>query len=160
MIDYKKHNLTIIDDTNIREIVKIDKKNSPNHNYNYYDLIEEHFVYGRLIYNKTDGSPLFYWFCKEEIDNYLIVCWNTVLQIQDSCLIMVGLYRDRCIELGNTLSFYVQEKEIDTCNYLKNFRPQTKMTEFGIEFKFFGGYQNDWLNKELHVQIYKEYEGR
>jgi len=156
-INYKKHNLTIIDDTNVRQLIEIDKKKTPNHSYNYYELVEEQFVYGRLIYDKFSKKPLFYWFCKEEIDNYFIFCWNSLLQNSDSTLIMVGMYRDRCLQIGNTLSFIVEEKDVETCNYLKSFRPKTRMTEEGIEFKFFTKYQEDWLDKELHVQIYEQF---
>lgn len=150
-IDFKKFNLTIVDETNIKDLLKIDWIVPTNTPANYYELIEEKFVFGRYLYEKRTLKPIGYWICREEIADNHIICHNSVLKEITFYDIMVSFYEKRCIDDGNTLTIPVLESNIELCNYLKKYNPITKYVSPNIEFKFFGKNQEDFINRELNV---------
>lgn len=152
-INFKKYNLTIVDDDNISNLIKIDSHNNVDTEINYYELIEQEFIFGRYMYEKKSMKPIGYWFCKEEIANYCIVCWNSVLKSVEFCDIIIEFYRNKCIETGNTMTIKVLETDIELCNSLKIYKPIVKSVSNYIEFKIFLECQNDFLNRELHAKI-------
>lgn len=151
-INYNKYNLTIIDDTNISNLLKIDAKFPPNHDINYYEIVDKNLVFGRYLYEKKTSSPVGYWFQLEDLDNYSIIAWNSVLKKIDFVGMIVEFYKEKCIHTGHTISILINELEVDLCNTLKKYRPKTKSIDSDIRFEFFAGYKDNWLDEELHVQ--------
>lgn len=151
-INFKKLNLTIVDETNVKDLLKIDSINQTNVPGNYYEMIEERFVFGRYLYEKETLKPIGYWICREEIANNSIIAWNSVLKNTEFCDIIIEFYRARCRDDGNTLTIPVSELDINLCNFLKKHNPIVKLISPNIEFKFFSRYQDDFLNREMHTQ--------
>lgn len=151
-INYSKWNLTIVDETNISKLIKIDSLFAPNHDMNYYETIEKELVAGRYLYEKKTSLPIGYWFHIEDIDNYSIIAWNSNLKKIEFIDILIEFYKERCIHTGHTISILIDEKDIDVCNFLKKYRPEAKSIGSNVEFKFFDGFKDNWLDKELHVQ--------
>lgn len=148
-INFKKYNLTVVDETNIIELLKIDAIKPPNTSLNYYELIDEKFVFGRYMYEKNTLKPIGYWICREEIANNSIIVWNSVLKETDFCDIIIEFYRKRCADDGNTLTLLISEKDTALCIFLKKHNPKTKSVDSNVEFKFFTRYQDEFLNREL-----------
>jgi len=150
-INFKKLNLTIIDETNVKDLLKIDAISPTNTPANYYELIEERFVFGRYLYEKNTLKPVGYWICREEIANNYVVCWNSVLKVTEFCDIIVEFYRARCRDDGNTLTLPISETNVELCNFLKKHNPITKFVSPNIEFKFFSRYQEEFLDREMQI---------
>lgn len=151
-IDFKRFNLTIIDETNIKELLKIDSIVQTDTPANYYELIEEKFVFGRYLYEKKTLKPIGYWICREEIADNHIICHNSVLNKQQFYDIMIDYYKQRCLDDGNTLTISVKENNIELCNYLKKYNPITKYASPNINFKFFSKNQEDFIEREMLCQ--------
>lgn len=150
-IDWKTHNATIIDETNISEIEKIDSVSWVPELPDYKKLINVEFIQGRLIYEKASFAPIIYWFLEEEIGNFNVKIYNSILTKTNEMDIIISFYRDRCIEIGNTLSVFVPEESLTVCNYLKRYPTKTSYQNPYIVFKFFVNHQQDWLDKEMNV---------
>lgn len=151
-INFKKCNLTIIDETNVRDLLKIDLLVPTSTPANYYKLIEEKFVFGRYLYEKSTLRPIGYWICREEIANNRIICLNSILTEKSFYDIIIEFYRKRCIDDGNTLTIPVKEENIALCNYLKKYNPIVKYASPNIEFKFFSKNQEDFIEREILCQ--------
>lgn len=148
-LNWSTHNVTIIDDTNIVELLKIDKVSKPDKEVNYYELADKEFIQGRLIYEKKSKLSIIYWFLEEGLGDFAVKTYNSLLTKPVEMDIIVTFYRDKCIEIGNTLSLYVPENRIEVCNHLKRYSPKVTYESPYIVFKLFSNHQQDWLDREL-----------
>mgnify|MGYP006921280747 CR=1 FL=1 len=147
----KKYNFTIIDEENIKQLIKIDKLNPPPYEPIHYKLLEERFVFGRYLYEQSSEKPIAYWFMEEGIANLTVRYFNSVLTDMELVDIIIRFYKENCLEIGNTLTLHIPERCVDVCNSLKKYCPKVEYSSPFIIFTLFLEEQQLWLTKELHV---------